>query len=153
MPDVVLVRSLRSQSTWRLLALGLVTYGVYYAYYIARQTQLINAQLDQQARIPRNFVIGIFFFSYAALVLFFGYLLVDDNHPVAMLSKIADRIWIVLILIWGFYARNRLNSLNAVDRENPAWFHGLWTFLFSPLYFNYKVNVLNAHGHEAQAIS
>ena len=148
-----LIRNLKSQSTWRLLGLGIITYGVYYAHYVARQTRIINLQLDAKSQIPPGFVTSILILSYLSLALFFGYLVVDEGHPVAIFSNFADRLWILLILIWGFYARNRLNTLNSANSDNPSWFHGLWTFLFSPLYFNYKINVLNSQGHRAQAVA
>ena len=148
-----LIRNLKSQSTWRLLGLGLITYGVYYAYYIAKQTRVINLQLDEKSQISSAFVTSIFVLSYLSLLLFFGYLLVDEGHPVAVLSNIADRLWMLLIIIWGFSARNRMNTLNSVNSDDQNWFHGLWTFLFSPLYFNYKINVLNSRGQDAHAVA
>ena len=148
-----LIRNLKSQSTWRLLGLGLITYGVYYAHYIAKQTRIINLQLDEKSQISSDFIISILVLSYLSLALFFGYLLVDEGHPVAVISNVADRLWMLLILIWGFYARNRMNTLNSASSDGPSWFHGLWTFLFSPLYFNYKINVLNSRDHDAHAVA
>jgi len=138
-----LVHNLKSQSTWRLLGLGLITYGVYYAHYIARQSRTINAELSPTSHISTGFVATIYFFSYVSLALFVAYLFVDDAHPIAKLSTALDRICIVLILVWGFVARNRINHLLGLTKTNPNWFHGAWTFLFSPLYFNYRVNVMS----------
>ena len=137
-----LIRSLKSQSTWRLFGLGVITYGVYYAHYIARQTQLINLRLNAESRIPPSFITFIRFLSYLTLGLFFCFLFVEDGHPIAIASNLLDRVWMIMILVWGFYARNRTNQLNATASNDAAWFSGLWTFLFSPLYFNYKINVL-----------
>ena len=139
-----LIRNLKSQSTWRLVGLSIITFGVYFAHYIARQTRIINAQLDEEAKISSGWTTAIYVFSYGSLALFVGYMFVDENSPVAKLSDIVDGLWGLLLMIWGFSARNRLNTLNSINRDDPNWFHGFWTFLFSPLYFNYKVNVLNA---------
>lgn len=138
-----LIRDLKSQSTWRLLGLGIVTYGVYYAHYCATQSQVINRHLGDKPHIPAGLVATFIILSYVSLGLLLGYLLVDKHHPIAILSNVADKLWIVLLLIWGFMVRNRINSLNSITPEDPRWFHGFWTFLFTPLYFNYKVNVLN----------
>lgn len=141
-----LVRELHHQSTWRLLLLGFLTYGVYYAYYISRQTRAINPYLPVENRIPPSFVVAIFVLSYVTLGLFIGYLTVDEQHPIALASTALDRVWVLCILAWGFYARNRMNTINAATPGETSWFSGFWTFLFSPLYFNYKVNVLNSGG-------
>ena len=36
-----------------------------------------------------------------------------------------------------------MNTLLAATKVEPDWFHGLWTFLFTTLYFNFKINKLN----------
>lgn len=148
-----MLRSLQSQSTWRLLGLGIITYGVYYAHYCARQTRILNSGLMEDRRIPAGFIGAILVLSYASLVLFFGYLFVDESHPVAIISNLADKVWIILMLAWGFYARSRINEISGITKHDAQWFDGLWTLLFAPLYFNYKVNVLNESlwGAEAAA--
>ena len=146
MPQENLIRELRSQSTWRLLGLGLITYGVYYAHYIARQTRTINEHAPDGGKISLAFVGTIFALSYLTLGLFIGYLFIDEQHPIAVAGLVLDRVWLVLILFWGFYARSRVNVLTAAERGDSNWFSGFWTLLFTPLYFNYKINVLNSGG-------
>src|SRR5262245_45689124 len=138
-----LIHELRSHSTWRLLGLGIITYGVYYAHYCRSKTRLINRRLDREQQIPTGLTATLFILSYVSLALFFGYLFVDEHHPIAVASNVADRIWIIVIIVRGFYARNRMNTLMDISADHPDWFHGLWSFLLSPLYFNYKINVLD----------
>ena len=147
-----LIQALRSQSTWRLLGLGLVTYGVYFAHYVAKQTRVLNAELAPEQHIPRQVVLWTFFLQYLSLALFFGYLFVEESHPIATLSNVIDRLSFIPLLIWGFMARNRVNSACGISRTEVAWFHGLWTFLFSPLYFNYKINVLSDKAEDPSAV-
>ena len=135
-----LINNLKDQSTWRLLGLGIITYGVYYAYYIQKQSKIINNYLDHGNKISMGLVNSIMIMSYISLVLFFAYLFVDEGHPVAKISTLFDRVWGIMLIVWGFKARNRVNSHCDLESESEDWFHGLWTFLFSPLYFNYKVN-------------
>jgi len=141
-----LIRELRSQSTWRLLGLAVITYGVYYAHYIAQQTRTINVHVPDEVRISPAFVVTIVALSYLTLGLFIGCLFVDDQHPIAIASNVLEGVWSLLILVWGFFARSRVNMLTAAQRGNPNWFSGLWTLLFTPLYFNYKINVLTSGG-------
>lgn len=81
--------------------------------------------------------------SYVSLALFVGYLFVDESHPLAKASSAIDRIGNILFLVWGFKARNRMNKILATGKSSKEWFHGFWTFMFTPLYFNFKVNQMN----------
>jgi hypothetical protein len=138
-----LTRTLKCESTWKLLALAIVTCGVYVFHYIADQTRHINYCLADSMHIPVGLVRAIGVLSYVSLALFLGYFFVDEQHPIAVLGNYAGCAWSLLVLAWGFYATNRMNTISGARPDDPRWFHGLWTFLFTPLYFNYKVNVLN----------
>lgn len=50
----------------------------------------------------------------------------------------------MLLVVWGFMARNAVNKTFNLTKQDSQWFHGFWTFLFTPLYFNYKVNSICA---------
>lgn len=148
-----LIRDLRSQSTWRLFGLAVITYGVYYGYYIVRQTRVLNERLPDEGKISPVFASSILTLAYLTLGLFVGYLFVEENHPIAVASNVLDRVWMLLVLIWGFYARNRMNTLTSSERGELTWFSGLWTFLFTPLYFNYKINVLSSGGDAQRVVA
>ena len=142
MKDISSIIKFRKQSTWALLGLGIITYGVYFAHYIKDQTTRINDLVEEGQEISSGFVSSIIIMSYLSLFLFLAFMLVDEGHPVETVSNVFDRIWGVMLLVWGFMARNRVNSYFEIEEDNPNWFHGLWTFLFSPMYFNYKVNCI-----------
>ena len=136
-----LLENLKDQNTWRLLGLGIITFGVYFAHYIQKQSKVINSKLDDD-KISKGFVNTIMIMSYISLALFVPYLLVDEGHPIEKISSLVDKIWGILLIVWGFKARNRVNSLCKLSSDSNNWFHGLWTFLFTALYFNYKVNCM-----------
>ena len=146
MQNETVVKELRSQSTWRLLGLALLTLGVYYGHYMTRQTRIINKHLPEDRKIPPNFVLTILVLGYLTLGLFVGYLFVPEDHPVAVVSDTLDWVWLLMMLFWGFYARSRMNLLTGAERGGPLWFSGLWTLLLNPFYFNYKINRLNETG-------
>lgn len=142
MKDISSIKGFKEQSTWALLGLGIITYGVYFAHYIKKQTAKINRLTADDKAISGGFVNSIVAMSYISLALFFAYMIVDDGHPIEAVSNVADRVWGIMLIVWGFMARNRINSYYEVASDDQNWFHGLWTFLFSPMYFNYKVNCI-----------
>jgi len=144
MENKELIEKLKNQSTWKLLGLGVVTFGVYFAHYIKKQTDIINEHLHIDLQISKGFIISIMILSYASVALFIAYLIVDYGHPIEKVSHITDKVWAIMLVVWGFKARNRVNSHCFLISNRKNWFHGLWTFFFTPLYFNYKVNQLNA---------
>jgi hypothetical protein len=145
------IKNFKSQSTWRLCGLGVITYGVYFSHYIKNQTDKINEISGPSNKISDWFVNSIMAMSYITLILFFAFIAVEEGHVVETVSNIFDRIWGVMLLIWGFMARNRLNTAYDISKDNKEWFHGLWTFLFSPMYFNYKVNSICEESVEQDA--
>ena len=103
--------------------------------------------------IPEALTILLFALSYISLGLFFGYFLVDDGHPVAIASTVSDKLWMLVVVVWGFYARSAVNKLASFTEDDPRRISGLWTFLFSPLHFNYKINVINQVPVGTQAVA
>ena len=134
------IRKYQDQSTWRLFGLGVITYSVYFAHYIKKQTIKINEATDAKDNISMVFINAILIMSYVSLGLFFAYMVVEVGHPVEAVSNIFNLAGEIMLIVWGFMARNRLNALYVISKDDNEWFHGLWTFLFSPLYFNYKIN-------------
>ncbi|MEM6277959.1 MAG: hypothetical protein AAF733_00670 [Verrucomicrobiota bacterium] len=137
-----LLNELRRESTWRLFFLCLITLFVYPAHYIARQTKVINGHVDESEQIEAGFVWTIFAVSYLSMGLFIGYFFVEEDHPVAVASNISDRIQTFLFLFWAFAARKRINSATKAYKGSTEWFHGFWTFFFTYLYLNFKINSL-----------
>ncbi len=137
-----LVGQLKSQSTLRLFLLTLITLGIYSTHYIHRQTKIMNHRLDGEHKISENLVKFIFVFAYISVILTIPYLFVPER-PTEPVYELLDLIWAILIVVWAFKARNRMNMLLGASKGQPHWFHGLWTFLFTNLYFNFKVNKLN----------
>jgi hypothetical protein len=92
--------------------------------------------------VSSAFINANFIFAYLSVVLLVPYYLAPEGHPIEVASGIVDFISFILILVWSFKVRNRLNTLLKTRSGYPSWFHGFWTFLFEHLYINYKINVL-----------
>ena len=137
------IKSLQSQSTWRLIFLTCITYAVYPVHYLKRLTKLINPSLDSEQRISDRFIGANFNFAYLSLALFVPYLFVPEGHPIEIYSALADAATGIFLLIWSFKIRNRLNSLRGATPGDKHWFHGFWTFILQYWYINYRINVLS----------
>ncbi len=145
-----IIGQLRSQSTWRLAVLILITWGIYLAHYIRRQTNRLNQCLDEQHRISRALVISILILSYITVILAVHEILVEEGQgqPISLLLNLTLAI---LVLIWAFKARNRMNMLLGVAPDEPGSFDETWTLLFAVLYFNFKINKLYESGGGARS--
>ena len=102
----------------------------------------INSIIDSENSISSDFTNALFIMSYASLFLFIANLFVDEGHPIEGIGSLIDLIKTIMLIVWGFKARNRVNAHCNLDVETDTWFHGFWTFMFSSLYFNYKVNCI-----------
>ena len=136
------VQELRSQSTARLILLTVVTYAVYPAHFLNRLTSRINVSLHPSRRISNGFVVANFVFAYLSLSMFVAYIFVPAGHPFETVSNLADTVTGLLLLIWSFKVRNRLNALMTSTPDAASWLSGPWTFVFQHFYINYKINTL-----------
>ena len=136
------LRELEDQSTWRLFGLAIITLGVYPAFYVRRQTLRLNRHLAGTEQLPMALPNLVIAFNLLGLALLVPYMLVEEGHVVESVSDLVDFLASISFVVWGFAARSRLNRLLAAQPGQAQWSHGLWTFLFSPFYFNYKVNCL-----------
>ena len=81
--------------------------------------------------------------SYLSLALLVPYLFVEETHPIVAFTDLVDFVSGVTFIVWGFKARNRMNVILSSGKTDNEWFHGFWTLLFTPFYFNFKVNKLD----------
>jgi hypothetical protein len=137
------VHELKSQSTWRLFFLTVITLGVYLAHYIARQTPILNRHLEPKDQISQGLVKTILILSYISVVLFIPSIILDESVELEGLSSLFDIVLNILLLVWAFKARKRMHTVLGSLRKTSNWFNGLWTFLFPGFYFNYKINSLS----------
>ena len=132
--------SFKSQSSWRLSGLGIITYGVYFAHYIKLQTTKLNKLFNDEQKISNRFVNLILVMSYISLILFIAFIFADEGHPVERVSDKVDLILVIMILVWGLKAGRRLNTYYKLKKSDKEWFNDFWSAFLSPIYFNYKIN-------------
>ena len=134
-----MIQHFPTKNTWALVLLSIFTYFVYPAHYVKRLTARLNEEPSQAPKISVGLVWAILLFSYLSLLLLIGYMAVDEHHPVAIISNIADRICGILFIVWAFSARSRIHALLESRKGSPQWFHGFWTFVFNVFYVNFKL--------------
>lgn len=140
-----IIDDLAHQGTFRLLVLSIITLGIYTAFYIKRQSEVINNYVDDSAKISKLLVNTIFALAIISIPIFIIYFFVDDVQILTYLDYVGyvvDYLYIILSLVWAFKGRNRMNELLGTQNNESNWFNGIWTFIFQELYFNYKVNTI-----------
>jgi len=134
-----LISQLSYIDTWKLIVLAVVTMGIYLAYYIRRQSAVINAISASHESIPAWLVTACQLLAFSSLALFVSHL-VTDNRMTHQADEVIGLIFNISLMAWGFAARQSMHTLLKATPNSGFWFDGLWTVLLSPLYFNYRIN-------------
>ena len=150
--NLAIIKKFKYGSTFKLILLGTITFGIYFAYYIKKQTEIINGQIEENEKIPYLLVNIILVVSYINTFLVIapflivatgGYL--ADFHPITLTtnSGIFDIIYTVAFIVWAVKAKNRMNRLLSAEKKSDYWFSTFWSVVFTSLYFNFKINKLS----------
>ena len=132
MKNIEIIKSLKDQSTWVLLFLFIITYGVYGAYYVKEKSGIMNSVLEEGNKISKGFIDTVIIINWLSLALFIVYLNVDGEF---IISSLVDLVANIMFIVWAFMARNRVNTYCGLSSGDASWFHGFWTFLFTLYYF------------------
>src|SRR5882724_1172983 len=122
-----IIAALPTKKTWHFVALSFLTYFVYPAHYVKALSARLNEQTSEVPKVSGALVWAIMISSYLSLALFFGFLAVEDDHPVVTVSALADRLCGILFLVWAFSARARIHALLKSSKGSSHWFHGFRT--------------------------
>lgn len=150
--NLAIIEKFKYGSTLKLIFFGIITLGIYFAYYAKKQTGVINEQIEENEKISYLLVNLILVVSYINTFLVIapflivatgGYL--NAFHPITLItnSGIFDIIYTVAFIIWGVKAKNRMNRLLSAEKKSEFWFSTFWSVLFTSLYFNFKINKLS----------
>jgi len=140
--NIQITHSFRRQSVWALIGLTVITLGFYALLWLFRQT-LVSNRLLPEDRISNGFVISFVSISVLiTLTIITVLIFADDRASARELSKFLSDINFILILVWTFRIRNRINKLLDVSDFNPYRLNVIWTVLFGIFYLQYKINSL-----------
>ncbi|MEZ5919260.1 MAG: DUF4234 domain-containing protein [Alphaproteobacteria bacterium] len=135
---------LRDQSTWILVFFSIITLGIYTAFYIKRQSRVLNEYLTTPThRIKEGFIQFILVVAFVSAAIDVVDLIYGDDDPtVAGFAAGGDMVFGLSVMFWAFMICTRLNYLLGAAKGTPLWSSKLWAFLFGAFYINYKVNTL-----------
>ncbi len=135
-----LYKKLKSKSTFLLLVLGIVTYGVYFSYYFKKISKVLNEYLDTPQKIPMWMIKTFIGISYIDVVLFLPNLFFSDNFVIDLLTSLSCSIFFALMTIITLLIMIRMNSICMYQKDSSNRIRILPALLFECLYINYKVN-------------
>ena len=129
----------KKQSMWALIGLTIVTLTFYLPFWMSKQSQIINQQLG------KTFIHGSWFWvSLLATTVSFGMIPVEiitnDAQWALGVSNVFEKFDVLLTLIWAFKIRSGMNELLESNSSDRNWYSGVWTFLFTVFYLQYKLN-------------
>ena len=106
-----------------------------------RQSKFINELIPEgQEKISTKLVTIIFILGYLGVPLFVPFSIFKEGHPIETISNVIDNIWMLCVVFWVFCASKLINFLNSDEKGSEIWFNQIWSLLFGPIYFNYKIN-------------
>ena len=127
-------------STLKLVLLALCTLGIYLAFYIRRQSAVINALTTNPGQqLSPWFSVAPQLLAFASLftqLLYFA----DINESARHLNEVVGLMFNLSLAVWGFAARSSMQHIIATQKGPDLLFDGLLTLLLSPFYFNYRIN-------------
>jgi hypothetical protein len=118
-------------SAWFVFFIGLITLGIYNVYWLYSRTLIAN-NLTKENKVNINLL-----YSYVSL---FSIGIVASIADIGSLSFIVQIINLVVYIFLVFSIRRALIEIINAGSETHTHLNGILTFLFSSIYFQYKIN-------------
>lgn len=128
----------RVQSVWLVLFLSIITAGIYAIFWLRRQSLIIN-RLRPDLKLSVVYANSVLVFAFLRTGLDFAGGL-SESESIDTWAKISDRFFGLLLLFLSFQVRAGLNSMLRVPKRDFYSFSGVYTWLFSVTYLQYKLN-------------
>jgi len=131
-------------STCWVLLLSIVTLSIYMFYWLYSRTRILNRLMPDSpisvwlygptiALVIANFVIGFLDGFYGSVVM------------LSLLSSLCGMLSTILLIVWVFSFRNRLNRLAGSGKSSACYAGPILTFFLGIWYMSYKINQLIDH--------
>ena len=126
-------------STWFVFLLSFATLGLYILYWLYHRTRILN-RLKGISPISDTFIFLALGFNVVAIPVNIGEAFVKQNHEYILASNSLYIASTLLLLIWAFKFRHRLNDFLEKSPYPTSRLGPVFTFLFQSLYLSYKIN-------------
>ena len=141
--EVATIEAFPRFSTWWVLLLAILTFGVYPLYWLYARTKILNRVVPANP-IPMGLAVAavaLFLLNLAGGVLDGIY---AEQLAIGVRRTFTAVAWISVVvnLVWVFKFRNRLNERFMSHKGDCYWLGPLLTFFFQVLYLQYKLNQL-----------
>jgi len=67
-------------------------------------------------------------------------ILTNDNPQIVLIGKQINYIYIIILILWLFKVRDKMNIVLEADKNTQYWYRGILTFFFNIWYLQYKTN-------------
>jgi hypothetical protein len=149
MKNVSFIEELKTQSTWKLFFFGVITLGVYFAYYtqnISRKLDAVigdaNAIVSDDNKIPTGLTNTIFTAAWVNVLLILISYSLDADNPIVLFTNTFGIFAQIVYIVWAFKARRIIQEYCDLHQNSYMWFSGFGLVVAPPLYFNYKINAM-----------
>ena len=125
-------------STWYVVGLTLITFTIYYIFWLYRRTKILN-QISPH-KISDWFMLITMLLFFFSLLVSVGELLHEQSQTYILASDALGLVSGIFEMIWVFKIRNRLVD-DVIKTENPrAQIGPALTFFLQIFYLQYKIN-------------
>ncbi len=122
--------------TWHVLALGMVTFGIYYIIWLLDRYKVFNEMANSEI-ISRNFIVSI------AILMGISLLLGSLGDPtIALFASLIDLAWGIMLIMMSFKVSKTMEDFYAQKFKLDLKFNKFYLVLFNIFYINYCVNEL-----------
>lgn len=126
------IENFKRFSAWGVFGLGLITFGIYTAYWLYNRASTIN--VFHKNKIPEK-LISIFLIVFIANFLFqIASTIFGDINAITAISLLISLVFYILFLVLLFNLRSRLAEITGI-KPGP-----ILTFFFNAIYLQYKIN-------------
>jgi fumarate reductase subunit D len=126
-------------STWYVFGLALVTMNLYIFYWLYSRTRTLN-RLKGISPIGDTFILSTIIINIVSLLLSLGGVIIKNSSEYVLMSNITSIIAGILVLVWVFKFRHRLNDFLEQHQLPHRKAGPVFTFLFQTLHLSYKIN-------------
>lgn len=125
-------------STWAVVGLSIITLSIYTIYWLYTRTEKLNSITED--KISKGYMLAATAVYILSMILTYAPLAVASGSEFMILAQpLTSLASAIMILVWVFKFRNRLNRLTQSEGK-PTWCGPILTFFLQSWYLNYKIN-------------